>query len=231
VTAVEDVDLAAVGSLIGDASRAAMLDALMAGRALTASELAGIAGVSASTASEHLARMATGGLVECVSQGRHRYFRLAGPEVGAALEALSLIAPPKRVTGLRQSAHARSLGFARTCYDHLAGACGVALHDASFANGWLEATSDGYALTRLGERELARLGVDVGRAVSARRPLARPCLDWTERKPHLAGSLAAAVTDRLLDLRWLVRRSRDSRGLRLTDEGRVQLERLGCVLG
>jgi DNA-binding transcriptional ArsR family regulator len=227
---VNDVDLASVGGLIGDASRAAMLDALMAGRALTASELARVAGVSASTASEHLSRLAAGGLVEGLSQGRHRYFRLAGPDVGAALEALSQIAPAKQVTGLRQSGHARSLGFARTCYDHLAGRCGVALHDACFANGWLEATPAGYALTESGERRFAGLGVDVEAARAARRAVARPCLDWTERRHHLAGSLAARLNERLLDLGWLVRRSRDSRGLRLTDTGREGLEGLGCVL-
>lgn len=227
---VDDVDLAAVGSLIGDASRAAMLDALMTGRALTASELARVAGISASTASEHLGRLAAGGLVAGVSQGRHRYFRLAGPDVGAALEALSLVAPAKRVTGLRQSGHAKALGFARTCYDHLAGTCGVALHDASFENGWLEATSAGYALTAAGEESFSQLGVEVARAVAGRRTVARPCLDWTERRPHLAGSLAALLTDRLIELRWLVRRSPDSRSLRLTEAGRRGLEDLGCVL-
>jgi DNA-binding transcriptional ArsR family regulator len=227
---VDDVDLAAVGGLIGDPSRAAMLDALMAGQALTASELARVAGVSASTASEHLGRLAAGGLVEGVSQGRHRYYRVAGPDVGAALEALSHIAPAKRVTGLRQSGHAKSLGFARTCYDHLAGRCGVALHDASFANGWLEATPAGYTLTEAGDDGFAVLGVDVDAARAARRAIARPCLDWTERRHHLAGSLAARVNDRLLELGWLVRRSRDSRGLRLTDAGREGLEGLGCDL-
>src|SRR4051812_8331170 len=149
-----------------------MLDALMAGRALTASELARVAGVSASTASEHLGRLTTGGLVESVAQGRHRYFRIAGPDVATALEALSHIAPAKRVNGLRQSGHARSLGFARTCYDHLAGTCGVALHDASFVNGWLDATPSGYELTTAGEQAVTELGVDVARLVSARRTVA-----------------------------------------------------------
>ena len=227
---MNDVDLAAVGALIGDVSRAAMLDALMAGRALTAGELARAAGVSPSTASEHLARLSSGGLVEGVRQGRHRYFRLAGPEVGTALESLSHIAPPRPVTGLRQSADARALGFARTCYDHLAGTCGVAMHDAGFANGWLEATPAGYEVTSTGEREFGRLGVDMAAVRAARRTTARPCLDWTERRPHLAGALAARLADRLLDLGWLVRRSRTSRSLRLTDAGRTGLEGLGCEL-
>jgi DNA-binding transcriptional ArsR family regulator len=230
VTGVNDVDLAAVGALLGDPSRAAMLDALMSGRALTSGELARVASVSASTASEHLDRLAGGGRVESVRQGRHRYFRLSGPQVGAALEALSHIAPAKPVTGLRQSGHAKALGFARTCYDHLAGTCGVAVHDVAFANGWLAATPAGYALTAAGEGAFTDLGIDLDRVRSARRAVARPCLDWTERKPHLAGSLAAGLTTRLLDLGWLVRRSRESRSLRLTDPGRAALEDLGCVL-
>lgn len=208
-----------------------MLDALMAGRALTAGELARVASVSPSTASEHLGRLSRGGLVDSVRQGRHRYFRLAGPQVGAALEALSHIAPAKPVNGMRQSGNAKALGFARTCYDHLAGTCGVALHDASFSHGWLEATSAGYALTAAGERRFTDLGVDLAQVRSARRAVARPCLDWTERKPHLAGSLAARLTARLIDLGWLVRRSHESRSLRLTDEGRAGLDGLGCVLG
>jgi DNA-binding transcriptional ArsR family regulator len=227
---VNDVDLAAVGRLLGDPSRAAMLDALMAGRALTAGELARVASISPSTASEHLARLTGGGLVESVKQGRHRYFRLGGPLVAAALESLSHIAPAKPVNGLRQSGHAKALGFARTCYDHLAGTCGVALHDASFDQGWLEATPAGYTLTAAGERQFTDLGVDLALVRSSRRAVARPCLDWTERKPHLAGSLAAGLTARLIDLGWLARRSRESRSLRLTELGREGLTGLGCVL-
>src|SRR4029078_6232024 len=136
-----DVDLAAVGALLGNPSRAAMLDALMTGRALTATELARAADVSPATAREHAAplsrptaarprrRRGAGGLVEVVAQGRHRYHRLASPEVGAALESLSLIAPEQKWSPLRQASRARSLAEARTCYDHVAGRCGVALHD------------------------------------------------------------------------------------------------------
>ncbi|MGA8246622.1 MAG: winged helix-turn-helix domain-containing protein, partial [Nocardioides sp.] len=132
-----DVDLAAVGALLGDRSRVSMLDALMTGRALTAGELARAAGISPATASEHLAKLRRGGLVEVVSQGRHRYHRLAGPDVGAALEALSLVAPQRPVSTLRQSARARSLAAARTCYDHLAGSSAVALHDSLVERDWL----------------------------------------------------------------------------------------------
>jgi len=226
---MHDVDLAAVGALLGNPSRAAMLDALMTGRALTATELARVADVSAPTASEHLAKLREGGLVEVVSQGRHRYHRLASADVGAALESLSHIAPEKQVTTLRQSGRARSLAEARTCYDHLAGRCGVALHDALLARGWLVPEPGGYDLTESGVEELLGWGVDVTTARQARRRFARPCLDWTERREHLAGSLAAGVATALIDGPdpWFVRRADDHRGLRPTDAGRRRLSSLG----
>ena len=225
---MHDTDLAAVGALIGDPSRARMLDALMGGRALTAGELARAAGVSASTASEHLGRLRDGGLVEVVAQGRHRYHRIAGPSVGAAIEALSHIAPLQPVRSLRQAGHAQALGFARTCYDHLAGVCGVALHDALLARAWL---TRAYDVTALGRGGLAEWGVDVDVVRSRRRSFARPCLDWTERRTHLAGGLAAAITDGLVEREWFVRRTPGSRALRLTDAGRAGLVALGADLG
>jgi DNA-binding transcriptional ArsR family regulator len=226
---VYDVDLAAVGALLGDQSRVAMLDALMTGRALTAGELARAAGVSPATASEHLAKLRGGGLVEVVSQGRHRYHRLAGPDVGAALEALSLVAPRRPVRSLRQSARARSLATARTCYDHLAGSTAVALHDALVERDWLRPTPGGYHLTEPGESVLDDWGVDVAAARAERRTFARSCLDWTERRPHLAGALAAAVAVALVDgpEPWFVRRADDHRGLRVNDEGERRLADLG----
>lgn len=207
-----------------------MLDALMSGRALAAGELARVAGIGGPAASEHLGRLSRGGLVEVVAQGRHRYYRLAGPDVGAALEALSHIAPAKRVTTLRQSGNARSLAFARTCYDHLAGTCGVALHDAAVRRDWIVAGPHGYDVTGPGARVLHDLGVDVEVARAERRALARPCLDWTERRPHLAGAIGARLCDRFLELGWLVRRSSETRALRVTDAGRAGFAELGCRL-
>src|SRR3954452_6109128 len=171
---MHDVDLAAVGALLGNPSRAAMLDALMTGRALTATELARAAEISMPTASEHLAKLREGGLVEVLSQGRHRYHRLASAEVAVALESLSHIAPEKPVTTLRRSSRARSLAEARTCYDHLAGRCGVALHDGLVARGWLVPEPGGYGLAEPGVEGLLGWGVDVASARSARRRLARP---------------------------------------------------------
>jgi hypothetical protein len=167
--------------------------------------------------------------VEVVSQGRHRYHRLASPAVGAALESLSHIAPDKPVTTLRQSSRARSLAEARTCYDHLAGRCAVALHDGLLARGWLTPEPGGYAVSETGVAGLLGWGVDVTAARAARRPLARPCLDWTERREHLAGALAGAIADALIEgpEPWFVRRSDDHRGLRLTDQGREGLAELG----
>jgi DNA-binding transcriptional ArsR family regulator len=226
---VYDVDLAAVGALLGNPSRATMLDALMTGRALTAGELAHVAEVSPATASEHLAKLREGGLVEVVTQGRHRYHRLASAEVGAALESLSRIAPPKPVRSLRQSTRARSLAEARTCYDHIAGRSGVALHDGLVARGWLVPEGGGYGLSEAGVEGLLGWGVDVTTARAARRPLARPCLDWTERREHLAGALAAALATALIEgpEPWFSRRSDDHRGLRPTDRGRDGLADLG----
>ncbi|HEX4471851.1 MAG TPA: winged helix-turn-helix domain-containing protein [Nocardioides sp.] len=224
-----DVDLAAVGALLGNPSRAAMLDALMAGRALTAGELARVAEVSPATASEHLAKLRDGGLVEVVAQGRHRYHRLASPDVGAALESLSHIAPRKPVRTLRQSSRARSLAQARTCYDHIAGRSGVALYDGLVARAWLLPEPGGYGLSEPGVEALLGWGVDVTSARAARRPFARACLDWTERREHLAGALAAALAQALIDgpEPWFVRRSDDHRGLRPNDRGRDRLAELG----
>ena len=224
---MHDADLAPIGALLGDPSRARMLDALMSGRALTAGELARAAGVVPSTASEHLGRLQGGGLVEVIVQGRHRYYRLAGADVAAALEAVSHIAPPLPVKSLRQAGRARALAYARTCYDHLAGVCGVELHDALHTRGWLTA---GYEVTTDGVNGFAGWGIDIAAVHARRRTFLRPCLDWTERRPHLAGGLAAAVSDRFLDLGWFVRRANDSRALRLTDAGTAGLAALGCRL-
>ncbi len=224
-----DVDLAAVGALLGNPSRAAMLDALMTGRALTATELARAADITPPTASEHLAKLRDGGLVEVVAQGRHRYHRLASPDVGAALESLSHIAPEKEVTTLRQSSRARSLAEARTCYDHVAGRCGVALHDGLLGRGWLTPAPGGYAVSESGVEGLLGWGVDLAAARSARRGFARPCLDWTERREHLAGALAAALATALIEgpEPWFRRRADDHRGLRPTEVGRTRLAELG----
>jgi DNA-binding transcriptional ArsR family regulator len=218
-----DVDLAMAARLIAEPARAAMLDALLSGEALAAGELARAAGVSAATASDHLTRLRVGGFVEVTQSGRHRYYRLASVDVAHALEALAVVSPPKPVRTLRQSHAGTAIAFARTCYDHLAGRLGVALHDGLVADGALTAGGDGYALSASGEDRLAGLGVDVATARASRRAFARSCLDFTERRPHLAGALGAALCTRLVDLGWLVRRGTGQRAMRLTTAGEDQL--------
>ncbi|MGZ4750330.1 MAG: ArsR/SmtB family transcription factor [Oryzihumus sp.] len=209
-------DFTTVGRLLSVPARSAMVSALLEGRALTVGELARVAGVSASTASEHVTSLDAGGLVRVLRQGRHRYVALSGPQVAAALEALALVSPPVPVTSLRQSRDARALRAARTCYDHLAGELGVRVHDALVRQGWV-ATDPAYLLTDTGAGELRALGVDVDRAVAGRRPVVRPCLAWTERRYHLAGALAGEVARTFLERDW-VRRTQ-GRGLRLTPAG------------
>jgi DNA-binding transcriptional ArsR family regulator len=221
--------LSDLARLLSSPARATMLAALLEGRALAAGELGRASGVASSTASEHLAALSAGGLVTSLQSGRHRYYRLRGPAVGETLEAWFRLTPPLPPQSLRTSNDARRLAFARTCYDHLAGVVGVALHEAMLERSWLVPTVDGYDLAGAGERGLARMSVDVAAARQARRPLARPCLDWTERRYHLAGAVAGELCSTLLALGW-VRRSA-GRGLDVTPLGATGLaDELGLLL-
>jgi DNA-binding transcriptional ArsR family regulator len=220
-----EADFTKVGRMLASPARSAMVGVLFDGRAMTATELARIAGVGPSTASEHLAELVGTGLLRVAADGRHRYFALAGPDVAAALEALAQICPPQPARSLRASVSARTLGFARTCYDHLAGTLGVAVLDALLARRWLDSAEGGFAVTISGQDGLAGLGIDVAGLSTRRRALARPCLDWTVRRPHLAGALGAAVTASLLERRWIERQSR-RRALLLTAAGEAGLREL-----
>jgi DNA-binding transcriptional ArsR family regulator len=220
-------DVAAVAALIGERARAAMLDALVDDHELPATELARRAGVSASTASAHLAKLVDGGLVDVERNGRQRRYRLAGPAVAAAIEALAVIAPSRPARSLREATRAELLRTGRTCYDHLAGRLGVELTSALDRNGLLRRRGRAYLLTRAGERALDDLGVDLVAVRAQRRSFAFPCLDWTERRNHLAGALGAALTERLFALGW-VERVGPGRAAALTDSGR---EGLGAFLG
>ncbi|MEV1177688.1 metalloregulator ArsR/SmtB family transcription factor [Nonomuraea sp. NPDC049784] len=213
-----DADIAPVAALIADPTRAAMLTALLDGRALAAGELARMAGVSAATASAHLARLLDGRLVDVVRQGRHRYYRLAGHDVAEVLEVLARVSARPPVRSLRQSRQARLLEEARTCYDHLAGRAGVSLLDRLREGGYYAA----YDLTDTGERLLTGLGVDVAGARRSRRRFAPECLDWTERRSHLGGALGAAITEVLFERGWY-RRGKVPRAVALTEEGREGL--------
>ncbi|MDL4774278.1 helix-turn-helix domain-containing protein [Actinomadura xylanilytica] len=223
-------DIAPVAALLADRARAAMLTALMDDRPLAAGELARIAGVSAQTASAHLARLLDGGMVTVVKQGRHRYYRLSGTEVARLIESLSRMSPPVEVRSLRQSRDARRLHLARTCYDHLAGEAGVALYAALCDGGMIEPGPEACAVTRKGEERLAGIGIDVPELRRARRGFAGHCLDWTERRPHLNGALGAALIARMIELGWFERGS-TRRALTVTDAGLAGLaDSFGCLL-
>jgi DNA-binding transcriptional ArsR family regulator len=215
-----EANIAVPASLIGDPVRAAMLTALWGDRALPATGLAWAAKVSAQSASNHLAKLVAGGLLTVTVQGRHRYYRLAGPEVAAALEALAVLGPAPVALDRPRDAKARRLRDARSCYDHLAGRLGVALADAMEDGGLIKADGENrYGLTDTGRERLAALGVDLTGVRPGPRGLARPCIDWTERRRHLAGPLAARMLTRLLDLGWITRGAED-RSIVVTEAGR-----------
>lgn len=216
---------AEVAALAGDPARATMLNALMDGRALTASELACAAGIAPQTASGHLARLTAAGLLAIEKQGRHRYHRLASPAVAQMIESImqvaSTLGPSRRavVVGPRDAA----LRTARTCYDHLAGRLAVAITDAMVAAGHVELASDAGLVTDTGMALLRRLGIDLDtitarRGRNTRRLLCRPCLDWSERRPHLAGVVGAALLEYYLAKGW-VRRTDGTRAVTITPKG------------
>ncbi|MGC4816336.1 ArsR/SmtB family transcription factor [Micromonospora sp. DT63] len=214
--------MAELAALLADGTRAGICLALLDGRAWTAGELARRAGVAPSTASEHLTRLVRGGLLVEERQGRHRYLRLAGPSVAQLIEDLAghAPAPPAPTTSLRAAGASAALAYARTCYDHLAGRLGVLLYDALLADGRLDRSS-GLALTPDGWAWAAGLGVPVDVLRAARRPVVRDCLDWTERRPHLAGALGAALRRRFAELGWITQGT--GRAVRLTPIGRAAL--------
>jgi DNA-binding transcriptional ArsR family regulator len=224
-----DADVSAVAALLAEPTRAAMLDALMDGSSRRAGELARRAGIAPSTASEHLARLLAGRLVVCEAEGRERRYRLASRHVAEALEAFARLAPPVEVRSLRAADRATALRTARTCYDHLAGRLGVGLTESFMHRGFLVARDSAFQVTESGEAELASLGVDVAAARAERRSFGRACLDWSEGRLHLAGSLGAALAEALLSQGWLERRPND-RGLLVTERGRSGLRNLGVEL-
>lgn len=205
-----DADIAAIARLLGDGTRAAMCTALLDGRYWTAGELARHASVARSTASEHLSHLVGAGLLQACQQGRHRYFRLAGPAVAAALEALAVLSPATPVRSLRQASAANALRQGRTCYDHLAGRLGIAMTDALITSGVITG--------EFAVRDLAPLAPLDLHLPNTARPIVRSCMDWTERQHHAAGALPAALTARLLQLGWLSRMNQ-RRAVRLTAAG------------
>jgi DNA-binding transcriptional ArsR family regulator len=220
-----------VAALVGDTARATMLAALMGGQSLTGSELAYLARVSRSTASEHLAKLVEARLLAVTRKRRFHYYRIASPLVANMLESIKIVAaievPPRYQP---RSARDDALRFARTCYDHLAGHVAVAIADSLGANHHVVLNADGGELTERGKALLATLGADLASASRGRRIFCRPCLDWSERRYHLAGYVGAEIRRRCLELGWF-KRERDTRALRLTAIGRKGLaETFGVAL-
>jgi DNA-binding transcriptional ArsR family regulator len=217
-------NIAEVAALIGDPGRAAMLLALLDGRDLAASELASVAGMTPQAATAHFKKLVAAGLLVGRSAGRHRFFRIASPEVGHAIETLATIARPARIVALTQSTTFERLRAARSCYDHLAGRLGVAVTDRLVERKAILPVGRDYTVTQRGREVFAELGVDVDDAQSERRRFARACMDWTERRPHLAGSLGASLLDAFVRKRWLTRNTSD-RALRVTPDGAREFRR------
>src|ERR1700749_1814998 len=220
--------VASVGELFGDGARAAILVALLDGRARTAGELGVGGNISAQSASGHLAKLTVGGLLAVRSQGRHRYYELANADVAHALEAAGSLTM-RRANGDGGAARVPNsdIRMARSCYDHLAGVVAVELTGRMEASGAIRASGEWeYEPGRAGEKFFAKLGIDVDAVRHGRRAFARRCLDWTERKPHLAGALGAALFNRLVEIGWVARK-RDSRVVRVTHLGEKRMAELG----
>jgi DNA-binding transcriptional ArsR family regulator len=225
-----DTALAEIAQSMAEPARARMLCCLMDGHARTATELAAVGEIGASTASAHLARLSSAGLIHCQSQGRHRYYRLAGGEVGAALEAMLVLAG--RNLGKTQQPFEPStpLGMreARRCYDHMAGDWAVRLHDHALRKAWIAADAGlarAYKLSEAGQLAFGALGLDMAAVQASRRRVACACMDWSVRSPHLGGALGAAWLQLLINEAW-VEGELDSRALRITPRGRAKLQRL-----
>ncbi len=221
-------DIAKVAALVGDPARANILTALMSGRALTASELAQEAGITPQTASSHLGKLEAGGLIELEKQGRHRYYRLTGPDVAALMEGLEGLAARSGHLRVRTGPKEPALRRARICYDHLAGDLGVQMLDAMTRKKLIGHRKTEIILTAEGERFMAsKLQIDVAGITHARRPLCKACLDWSERRHHLAGTLGAAIMTRFADLKWAARDpATGSRVVNFTRNGEKQFAAL-----
>ncbi len=219
----EGPDIATLAALIGDPGRANILTALMAGKALTASELSAEAGVQLSTASGHLSKLVAGGLIAARKQGRHKYFTLAGPDVAGVLEGLMGLAAGQGVLRVRTGPRDGAMRQARVCYNHLAGAMGVQMYASLLGRGFLRRDGDDLGLTGTGARFVRDFGVDLDGLQAARAPLCRQCLDWSERRSHLAGSLGRALLARIEGKGW-ARHDEGSRAVVFTPRGRTAFD-------
>jgi DNA-binding transcriptional ArsR family regulator len=218
-------DIALVGSLVGDPARANMLTALMSGRALTATELAREAAVTPQTASSHLAKLEAGGLLCVEKQGRHRYYKLTGPDVASVLEGLMGLAARMGHTRVRTGPKDPALRYARACYDHLAGDLGVALFDSLIRRRWITQSQDQVHVTDAGLAEFREFGIDAATMLHTRRPVCKACLDWSSRRSHLGGQLGAGILTRIYELKWASRPA-DTRIVAFTQPGEANFRKI-----
>jgi len=218
-------DLAEIAALIGEPTRVVMLWSLLEGQARPASELALYANVSAQNASAHLARLVEAGMLAVEARGRHRYYRLAGAEVAHAIEALAALAPSSKEMAGLPPGQAPDLKYARTCYDHLAGRVAVEICAALKDKAYLAPVGADFEITGKGEELFRDLGIDVSELRLQRRAFARQCQDWSERRPHLAGALGAALLEWMFQRGWIARVS-SSRVVRVTIKGREDVYKL-----
>jgi DNA-binding transcriptional ArsR family regulator len=213
-----DADIAAPAGLIADRNRAEILLALLGGTSASGSALADAAGISRALASAHLKKLVGGGLVTVERRGRQRLYSLAGEDVAEALEALMELSPPSEVSSLRGASRSESLRRARRCYDHLAGALGVAITEGLVSRDLIRPVDGGFELGAVAAEGFAEIGVDISSLERRRRQTLRACLDWTERRDHLAGGLGAAIGDELIRRGW-VRTTEASRIVSITARG------------
>jgi DNA-binding transcriptional ArsR family regulator len=219
-------NITVIASLIADTSRSIFLSSLLDGRALPAGELAYMAGVSPQTASNHLAKLVDGGLLQVEQQGRHRYYRLANRDIADLIEKMAAIAPPVQIRSLKQSNQLQQLSYARTCYDHLAGKLGTSLCEALLRKGYLvepkETHNKDFIMTEKGKQWFAEFGIQCQLKPGSRRAVARKCLDWSERRHHLSGLLGEQFVQRFLALDW-IRQKPGHRSIEITDAGKAGL--------
>jgi len=212
-----------IAKLIAEPTRAIILDCLMSGQALPASELAYMAKVSHPTISSHLAKLVEGNLLVMEQHGRHRYYRLTSKEVAEVIEKLGTIAPPVEIRSLRQSSQLKQVRFGRTCYDHLAGELGVKITEALIEKEIVYLEDGLYAVTKKGKEWFLQFGINIEEANTKRRVFAKPCLDWSERRYHISGWLGSAIATRFFDNGWITRAEKN-RAVQLTPKGINALE-------
>lgn len=221
-------NVALVATLVSEASRAAILTALLDGRFHPASDLAYMAGIKPQTASFHLAKMIDANIVTVEKHGRHRYYGIRNQEVAQIMESLLSIAPPIEIKSFKHASENKGLRFARTCYDHLAGNLGVQLTNSLMNMGVINEEKDDFYLTEIGEEFFKSFQINLEEVKKKRRSFSHKCLDWSERRHHLGGALGNALLDRLLELNW-VERVPKTRAIKITSEGKNGLKEIFSI--